>query len=67
MSLGLVMLTSLGKDGEQLDCDEVCAQEEQNRNLAAALGLQDAVINPLEPSLPRYPETLLELARYVCI
>ena len=63
VSLGHVTLSSLGKDREMLECDEVCAQEERNRTVAAALGISNPVINPLKPSLPRYSDTLLELAR----
>ena len=65
VSLGHVTLASLGKDGETLNCDEVCLQVERNRALAAALGISSPVVNPLEPSLPRYSDALLELARYV--
>ena len=66
MSLGHVTLSSLGRDGERLECDEACAQEERNRELAAALGLQDAVISPTEPSvvIPRYSDALLDIARW---
>lgn len=63
VSIGHVTLASLGKEGESLDCDEVCAQEERNRVLASALGIANPVISPLDPALPRYSGTLMELAR----
>jgi transcriptional repressor NF-X1 len=63
VSLGHVTLASLGKDGETLDCNEVCLQVERNRALASALGIASPVLDPLEPSLPRYPGILMELAR----
>ena len=64
VSLGHVTLASLGKDdGDRLECDEVCSQEERNRTLAAALGIASPVISPLEPSPPKYSDTLVEQAR----
>lgn len=62
VSIGHVTLASL-KEGQFLDCDEVCAQVERNRVLASALGITSPVVSPLEPSLPRYSGTLIEQAR----
>ncbi len=44
-----------------LDCDEVCAQEERNRQLASALEIEAPVISPLVNHDPQYSSFLLEL------
>ena len=47
-----------------LDCDEVCAQEERNRKLAAALEIDDPNISPSDCE-EQYSAFLLEQARYL--
>ena len=63
LSLDALSTTSV-VGGRSLECDEVCAQEERNRSLAAALDISDAVISPLESSAPVYSTFLLEMARW---
>ena len=46
----------------QLECDEVCAQEERNRKLALALEIENPVISPLDAEM-KYSPFLLEQAR----
>ena len=65
VSLGRVSLTSLSRDRDTLDCDEVCAQVERNKALAEALGITSPVLDPLESPLPKYPSSLLDHARLV--
>jgi transcriptional repressor NF-X1 len=62
VSLSRLSLSSL-REGESLDCDEVCAQVERNRALAEALGIASPVLDPLESPLPKYPPSLLDQAR----
>ena len=50
-----------------LECDEVCAQEERNRRLAAALEIDDPIISPVVNTETQYSAFLMDQARCVCV
>lgn len=63
VSISSVTVSSEGR-ARYLECDEVCAQEERNRKLAAALEIDNANISPIENEV-QYSTFLLEQARYI--
>ena len=62
VSISDVTVASEGRT-RYLDCDEVCAQEERNRKLAAALEIDNPNISPIDGEV-QYSLFLLEQARY---
>ena len=62
VSISAVTVSSEGR-ARYLECDEVCAQEERNRRLAAALEIDNPNISPMENEV-QYSAFLLEQARY---
>ena len=47
-----------------LDCDEICAQEERNKKLAAALEIDSPNVSSIDSEAGQYSLFLLEQARY---
>lgn len=62
VSISDVTVSSEGR-ARYLECDEVCAQEERNRNLAAALEIDNPNLSPVDSEI-QYSSYLLEQARY---
>ena len=62
MSISDVTVSSEGR-ARYLECDEVCAQEERHRKLAAALEIDNPNLSPVDSEI-QYSSFLLEQARY---
>ncbi len=70
MSISAITATNQ-KRHKSLECDEVCRQVKRNKDLAAALDIKEAVLDPLESGHsgegPQFSLYLLEEARFVCL
>ena len=63
VSINTISSSASLSEQRTLDCDEVCAQEERNRKLAAALEIDYPNISPVDVD-EQYSLFLMEQARY---